>query len=440
MTGWRKALTWIAWGVGAGVLAVVALWGISRLRGPGTEQRAALALMEQETPPQGRNGFAALWLLDRPVPTAGQARRLAEAAASIARTGYVSQRENPGSRDYVEGAEASRYCGWREAACLNKVRADTAGYVELVRRDAALLARLDSLAGYDYFLSSLPPDPAVALPPYQFLKRTGTRNALDFVQGRLPQSLEGVCRDALTARKLWRQPDHLLQGMIALAMFEGASSLMAEMLSELPAETVLPANCAAAFAPFGAAEASACPVMRGEFRFTSAIFSKDYLGRHETSSEFSWLVMDPQMTRARIARDMAWPCMEGAAAQLTVDQPMLDTRPAQGWFALECVSNAGGCVLADVAAPTYRNYQRRTQDGIAQAQVMAMLLWLRRQDPATGIDQLLAQRPPELAGPRRGLRYDAGARSLSLQLLQPQEGRDTWSVPLPGTRPLPTEN
>src|SRR3546814_16947891 len=53
----------------AGVLILVAvLWTWSRLQPLAPAQREAVALLQPSTEPEGRNAFAALWLLGRDLP------------------------------------------------------------------------------------------------------------------------------------------------------------------------------------------------------------------------------------------------------------------------------------------------------------------------------------------------------------------------------------
>src|SRR3546814_13089116 len=63
----------------AGVLILVAvLWTWSRLQPLAPAQREAVALLQPSPEPEGRNAFAALWLLGRDVPEA-RLRQVADA-------------------------------------------------------------------------------------------------------------------------------------------------------------------------------------------------------------------------------------------------------------------------------------------------------------------------------------------------------------------------
>lgn len=424
-----RVLKWI----GATLLAVVVLalgaYGISRAMGPTRAERAALEALTPGKPPAGRNGFAQLWLLPYAVPADEQAAVLKADLAAYAKSpeGFVTTAEKQWPHEQVNGVPGLRACGWTDQDCLARVRGNQAAYAALVARNAGLSARVEALGEADYVHNPFPLGLTMPTPTYQALGAPQTGHALAFVRGHRTEALAGICRDARTARMLWKRPDTLADGMISLAMLRGSANLFAEMLAQMPADAALPKDCQDAFAPF--AQGGICAAMQGEFSYISANVQAGgwRLVEGAGAAEGRWL-FDPGKTLARMAVRPAWTCQAPGQAQVKADKPV--TVPADlgtGWNA-RCIANAAGCVLSNMETADFAPHLRRLQDGVAQARLVSVALWLRA-NPGKTLDDL-----PETLRQGRALQLDAEHKTLSMPLFAPQDGQARWSIPLPASR------
>lgn len=439
-----KALRWLLQGVLALLLLAVALWTVSRMMPMERGQREALAWLREEVPQPGDNAFAALWLLGyEEVPAA---EREALAMQDVARHRQLLAAlpaEEWGAGVAFESVASERFrqteamqspCSWRQPGCLQAVREDAAAVAAALAGQQALLARIAELARYGHHRNLFAADPSMPMPPFQLLMRSLPAHALAHVQGRSEEALEGICNDATTARMLLAHGDNLLAAMIGAAMVEGNARLLAEVLAELPLDHPLPATCAGAFAPPTPGELSICGAMRGEFDFSRAAIA-------QSAGRMRWLVLDEDKTQGRMAVGMGWACTREAQQALALDEPVAPVPEPTSLWRLECAANAMGCILADIAAPAYRDYQLRLQDAGAQLRLAAALLWLRDQaagsrDAEDDVAALLARLPPELAGARRPPALAEDGRSLQVQRHWRQR-EPVLSLPLPATLAAP---
>ena len=111
---------------------------------------------------------------------------------------------------------------------------------------------------------------------------------------------------------------------------------------------------------------------------------------------------------------MAHMCGQDVENALLADRPV----PVQGGndrFRLDCVRNYAGCILSDMAAPAYRDYQLRAQDYGAKLKLAGTLLWLHEhQSDARPLSARLASRPVALRSAGREIEIEIvdGGRAL----------------------------
>ncbi|UNK56987.1 hypothetical protein MNQ95_12670 [Pseudoxanthomonas daejeonensis] len=438
------------------VLFVAAVWLVSRAMGPSKAEREALALVDAPPPAGGKDGFAALWALGYDIPASEQGRVLADDIRSLAALPPLDLSAGGGASAWRSAREAwprlgqardadPAWCGLREAGCLERVRAAPDDYERLLGHHARLLEQVGVLSAYDRFSSPLPARMDAPFPEFQWLTRTLTRDASQFVQGETAVGLAGACAGVSQGRTLIAAGDSLIGSMIGAALVQGNATLLAEMLAELPRDHALPATCDAAFAlPLGVEEA-ACRALLAEGRFATAglrsqitpAIAADVADR-DLPTWGARLLFDPERTAARSAPKFAWYCSAQARELIAQDRPLRDPAPPPSRWSLACASNPIGCILADIAAPAYVDYGLRLQDADARLRTTAALLWLRGREGA--IDQeALAQVPAPMRSPARPLQLDLEAGTLGTALHakpRTEEGGldGAWSVPLPASR------
>lgn len=443
---------WARWVAGLLLLIVCvagSVWGVSRLAGPTDAQEAALAAME-DPPMTGRNAFGALWLLPYEIPEAQREAVLAEDLRRFRAAGTpgpdsgitaapaaVSSAEGRFPQSSLSADEASLFCGGK-GDCLRKVAAERDRYAALVARHAGLIDRAEALSAYDHIAH--PTSEAlidVILPPYQHGKLPATRHALLFLDGRRDEAFDGTCRAIATWRRLGARSDNLIARMIGIAYaVDVYGALFAEMLAEVPRDHPLPASCTQAFAAITDDEQSVCRAMRGEFRFLqSALREAQRNGidgdEGPVTRIFQGLYFDIDTTEADRAEDLAWYCGEEARTRMRADVPVSSPVPEKDLFRFQCIANAAGCILAQIAAPTFDPYPRRIQDANAKLRLLALLVRLRADAAdARPFAERLQAHAGEVGSAQRRPVLEAGGRRLQLQMFDRQKG-ETWSIPLP---------
>lgn len=447
-----RFLKWLLAAAVVLVLCVVGAYVLSRALGASGSEREALALLDEPPAPPARDGFAALYTASHDIPEGERAGLVAEEvrrfkATPLRRDGSSDWssllQERPSLAVSRDGDPA--WCNLRSADCLGQVRGARDAYAGLLERNARALDRAEALHGYDGFPNPFPPRLDMPLPGFQVLTRLTTRTAWRFAEGQADLALADACRDVAMGRQLIESGDSLIGSMIGAAMVQGNAQLLAQMLAELPREHPLPEQCRQAFERPVALEQGVCRTMLSEGRFMAGGFRTQINAEvaasaveHEVPAWALGLLFDPERTAARAAPTFAWYCGGEARRQLAQDQPLRDPTLPRSRRSLACVSNAIGCILADIASPAYAEYGMRLQDADARLRTVAALLWLREQDGP--IDAAALERvPAALRSPARPFQLDLEAGTLGTPVFWAKgaDADDTWSVPLPASRLQP---
>lgn len=443
-----RGLRWAGGVLLALVLLVVVLWSASRLLGPTAEQRRAVAVFEQLPAPEGSNAFPALWLLQWDVPEAEHAAIVAEDAERFralppwgdpARAeatwdlGSVAAGRYQNLRAGLADVPAS--CGVGEGGCLARVRADRDAHAARLEQSARLVDRVQAVFDHDHYRSLLPAAFDGPIPPLQLMSLGQTRHALQFVDGETDAALAGTCRRVDGWRRIAGNADSLLVAMYAAAGIQGDGHLLADMLAELPPAHALPSACVAALAPPRPDGLGLCPALRGEWEFGMSAFDAMHAeaGAGLGGRVARWLLLDREATAALSASNLAWACGEQAAQAVAQDRPMRPPQPDGGRWRFECVANASGCTLMEIARPAYAGYGQRLQDAGARVRVLGTLAWLRERaaaGDARSARDLLVDLPDGLRSPGRAVEVDPDGRHLRIELFETRKDSH-WRVPLP---------
>ena len=436
----RNGLKWTLATFAFLLVAASVAWATSRYLGLGAADRETLRLMREPWQPQGRNAFAAVWTLSSDVPAELQERVTAAdmravAARSVPGRGpspWTPYSPAPGYPALAPVAEdAALFCRTGDS-CLAKVQADIERYERLVARNARLIGRADALAGYDHFRTLLPKGPGVDTPTFAHAYAPATRDALLFARGERGQALDNACRGIATWRRLAANNDFLLGGLTAAAYAtDGYGRLFADMLAQLPAGEALPASCDVALAEVRPDELSLCRALRTEFAYSERSLAATLA---EMRADTSWprpgLFFDPESAGAMLARTFAPACDADASRRLADDtgegfapKPAMRSRYV-------CLSNPTGCMLVDIAAPSYAGYARRMQDHGMKLRALAALRWLHdRPQPGVALQARLAQLPASMRTPTRRPRAGTGGTQLVVPLHERSEG-SVWTLPV----------
>ncbi|MFA1719174.1 hypothetical protein [Xanthomonas campestris] len=435
-------LKWALLSVGVVVALLVGAYALSARWPIPQAQQQALAQLRQPrpAPPAGSNLFVALWASPYTIPNEEQAAVLARDLQRFQRTPVASGFRSELSRYPCAPAwpaTAPPQCGWAVSGCLAQVRAQSRSYAAALAPQAPLLARMASFSQHAYYRDPFPRRIDSPLPELQGLTLSMTQHALDFVQWRQAQAVAAVCSDAQVARVLLRSDESLIVTMIGGAMLRGNADLFASMLSELPVNVALPAQCASAFAPLRVEDSSLCGALHGEARIVDAVYAQ-MLGEMDQRAQ-RWYdravlkFFDAERTRALTAPNYTWACSDAVRKQLVqdarVDGSALASPPAKD---VACMANAVGCVLADAQYSDGGNYQRQLQDTAAATRLIGVVLWLREHPDARPLAQRLQELPDELVRPARGITIAAQGPAVQV----PRYARHTQAIlqfPLAGS-------
>ncbi|MEE4303640.1 MAG: hypothetical protein V2J19_05755 [Wenzhouxiangella sp.] len=446
----NRLKTVIKWGFLALLVLLVVLaiaWAISRSMYPTGEQREAIAAMEQQPDPEGENAFPLLWMIDRDVPFDEIDAVMAE---DVERASAIPPVPGPddddlstfvsAARDYPDlspkGADREMFCRGRGETCLDRVRGDLDAYAALIDRHDELLERIGRLHEYNYVRSELPHKLGMLNPNYQSVFLPRTRHALRFAQGNTNQALAATCREIATWRRLGANADNLITRLIgAEAATDQYGHTLANMLSELPADTPLPESCEEALVAPGIDDLSLCRALRSDFGIMASV------SRHlpETASEgglfekLAWsMFYDGEATLGATAESYHSMCGPAERERLLADRRDRPEPAPRDMWRFACVGNPIGCMVNGAAQnPVFTGYRHRLQDYGAKLRVLGTLAWIRRHaDEGRSPEELLAARPDELKSPARDIDFGPEGQSLRVPLYDTTRG-EHWSVPLP---------
>lgn len=409
--------------------------------------REALAAMQVDSRPSGgRSGFAALAHADRRIPL-DQLERV-QAADVAAFEAWLTDPDGAPANYFREAlfshdadamgswsdAEAHRQvvqdfpahspaplvdgtCSIRTFGCPEKVRQSPQLAEDLLHDGAHSLALADLALASDHLRSPYPAAWEAPSPSYSLLRLPLNQAALDSVQGRMTMAMSRACRVLAGARRIARQPEHLMDKLIGDALAEGAASLLLELRRENPSQP-LPEECEEALQPVLPAEALACPSIRGEFRINAAgsqrMASALAASWHPRDIIARLMLSDADLTNVWMARSVSVYCsdhfVQGAMVGRIPPGPPEETISGS----LECYAAILSCTLIDIGSPAYFDYQARMLDSAATLRVL-----LVAQAAAAG--ELQGVNLAEAAAsPGYDVQFDPVGREFSLTLKKPR--------------------
>ena len=440
MNGLWNAVKWTLWLI----LAIVTLFAINLTcflwRGPTPAQQAALELARAPVSrPDGRNAFALMRLFDKDV--ADEALdRLAEADVRFAEVnGHLGNALGKFPSERLSSLPAlkpdSLLCQTQEGSCLALVRENDAAIRTEIAGHSHLLSHAIQLEEYDYLLDQFP---RLANMPVAFAKGAQRLRlsslALAYLDGRREEALVGTCHNISAWRRFGRGNPSLIHTMIAVNYRDASLRLFADMLAALNPEEAVPKECQSALAPPTAAEISSCAPMLGEFAFVEASLAQMNLATNG-SERHSWLgskseaaLLSSPQSRAWRASQLAVYCGQEAEVDARNDQPVDLSKNEIGL--LECASNPIACILIQVPAPTYSDYDKRILDSAAHLRLAATLVWLREhQDDRRKAAIRFDERPARLRSGSRASGVAVDGRSIRVQNLYKERG-EFFTLPL----------
>jgi hypothetical protein len=439
----HRALKGLLWAVVGLVVALVAAFAWGRLRPPTPEQEKALAALQADSkPPQGRNAYPSLWFVDFDVPAdqldAAYAKDHQRVLAwqSNFKPGTVSTDPIPTPRaDFpslpkMSQADRDVLCKWREADCLDKVRAHRDGVNEVLARHRQRLVRDEALSGFDHVWAGMPLNPVASIPAFSAsMGLWQTAIAATFLDGQPVQAMDAACTQVATMRRLHANSNTLISTLIFAARLRGAVQLFVQLLAAFPVDEPLPASCAAAFVPVTQADVDLCPSIRAEFTLVGspAIFGKQ-------EHWYENLSVSAKATQRMLAPRYSALCDASLPQRLLSDERVAITTAQPGFDIFDLVSNSAGTLLSRIPGPAFDPYLARQQDVVASLRMGALMLWLREtHDHDSPLQQRLAARPAWMHfADDRHVEVTADGKSLHMDLWDNNTSEPwltTWPLP-----------
>jgi hypothetical protein len=389
----KRILRWIGWCLLALIVLIVAVFTVYRLRGPSSTQREALALMQKDyRPSHGINAFPLLWFMRYDVPADQLDVHMAVDVAA------VRKRLDAGEfvTDYAIEApplaepaiDKTALCEIRASGCLAMIAAHVDAVRPIIVTHPTSLARARAFEHADYYWNELPADYHSALLafPSDVQRLWLSAFALQYVNGDHAGALTAVCNNLGAWRRMSRGTNSLIGVMLTTSHGDGTIPLFADMLAGLRADEAVPAECTAALQPVVAVDVDRCAPMAGEFAMTDSDVRKaaaEHAMQPWWDRALGWIFFEERQSEAWRAEDFSARCGDVAVERMLADRPVRGEPARPVMQRLECVSSLIGCVLADIAAPVYVDYDKRTLDFAAHLRLAATLLWLRDQSDGT---------------------------------------------------------
>lgn len=429
----------LLWAIAALLVVLFAAFAWGRLRPPSPAQKAALDVLQKDTrPAQGRNAYPAMWFVGFDVPADRLDAAYAKDGERIA-AWYQSFDPSksappiPGPRaDFpalppLSLQEHKALCGVHDPDCLTKARAHNDALHALITRHAKLLANDQALGHFDYAWDDMPKSPLGPMPPFN--AATGlwqTAIALDFVDGRQAQALDGACTQVATLRKLHAHSNTIVATLMLAARVRGAVMLFAQMLSEVPADLPLPSSCATAFAPLTVDDVDLCPSIQSEYASLASAFA---IGVEKPWYE-QWS-FSAAATKRMMAPSYAKTCDATLAKKVLADEAVSITRLPLSFDAFDTIANSAGVVLAHIPIDDFNTLFARQQDMAATLRMGALLIWLRENhNNGQTVPQQLAARPAWMRfGSDRGVVANPDGHGLTMKLRY--DPRHEWPTTWP---------
>lgn len=367
-------------------LALAALWTYGRLTSPTEAQRAAILVMEAQSPVvEGENGRELLLRLpERPAKIFPEAIRCNEAKPCIA------------AIESAPEANAAAMEAWRPR-------------LEAAQR--ALRAPMFRETRAERDVSNV-------LPAFQDVTDLDSLRAFEFASGNTAAALGEACVDAWAAGRWTREPDSLIQAMIGIAIFRQHAALIADMRRRAPADT-LPEPCLVlAETADPENEGLLCDGMRGEWQFQKRTLPALLEAGSDVGTAFDRTRMrittDLDAVLAMNAESFAGACTEDAARATRDDRATVMKPPTIRW--VDHVANPMGTVLTKVSLPAYSDYFEHQLDHVARRRLLAAWLQMSVMDPTLTSQQRFDALPANVRDGPRPLVLAADGSALTVQI------------------------
>lgn len=431
------------------VVALIAAIAWGRLRDASGPARNDLQMLGVDsTPLPAANAWHTLWLLGYVIPP-NEAAAAYAADLATARARLAASRNGTNLPPFTKAAE-SKYAALPRltpdddaalckpiANCLARIRTHPDATRLAVTRHAERLAQVKTLADDTYLWNDMPAVPGLPTPDFDDVQTLWlTSAAIDFAEGHQADAVAATCTSALAMRRLHAGGNDLLGTLVAARWATDASILLLDMVSEMPADAVLPPVCQQAFAPPTTADVSLCEAVRFTWRATlgSAVDFPVVGGGGGLAARLRPALVSRVQTRRLAAPSYAFACNTATLASQLADQRLPDTvQPRPDPDLVDELANPWGVDVARVTVPDFVSYLRRTEDFAATLRLVATALWLRDQrgDLRT-LATRLAMRPAALRTPEgRDIKAGPDGISLRMPLYVPAGGVGELSVPLP---------
>jgi hypothetical protein len=361
---------------------------------PTTEQVALARTLQPPSQPPGHNAYPVAWSLEFDM-TPAEAEKAYQADHAVA-SDWARRRWADGAQGkwpsfpYAAAATAKRFpdvtaaeyalmCGKSTPSCLDAVRARRDDVRAVLKRHERLLARVLSLAGYDIWWNTMPPDPLMPVARVQpALQLWNTAAALQFVDGDTSGGLASACTAAASFRRFQASANTQLDRVFMSAGARLNLQLATDMLAAMPTGAPLPAPCRQAFAAPTIDEVQFGGVAANEW--VASQRAQEMAGGKgwEYISEGWALALGDEVTRRAAFEDIEVP------ATVLDRAPMDDAQIREGW---------PGASLREGRLANLNAFVDRAADYVATLRMASLMLWLHEHPSPQSLQARLSAAP-----------------------------------------------
>lgn len=400
--------------------------------------KKAVVIMTMPLPPiaEKENAFMEAWLFPYDIPETDKAKVMAADIERFSKydKGYDSTSSAEGKYPKFSDTE-NLLCKPRTENCLDRARTNLDKYRTLLLGNEKLSEKALKFAGFNTSRSLFAQNFATPLPSYGVVGSWQlTLSAFWHVEGRKAEALDLTCRAARSWRGFAENSHGLIDQMVGLAFYANATRLLAEQLSENPADIALPPSCEKAYLPVELKKFPTCHSMQLVFQTLQSATASIKAGESGMTGEpesgrgrdkLAGLWFNKRASEEKFAIPLAAQCSDDAEIFQAITQP--DEGVWNGLSLSEMAFNPVGGILTSISSSSYSDYRERMQNlALTQATMQAALAQRDKAGSTTGDE--------EISSGNRQVRFNKQTIAFEVDLYRSPTENQLLSLPLAGSR------
>jgi len=400
--------------------------------------KKAVAIMTTPLPPieENENAFKEAWLFPYDIPDSEKADVMAADIEKFSKYGSGYDYNSSAEGRYPKFSDADNLlCKPKTENCIDKARSNLDKYHALFSKNEKLSIKATALAGFEKSRSLFAQNFATPIASYGTVGSWQlSLSAYWHVQGKKAEALDLTCRAAHSWRGFAENSHGLIDQMLGLAFYANATRLLAEQLSENPADTALPPSCEKAYLPVEPKKFPTCHSMQLEYQMLQSATASIKAGESgitgepepaKWSDKLAGLWFNKRASEEKFAILLAAECSDDADILQAINQP--DEGVWNGLSLSEMAFNPVGGILTSISSVSYGDYRERMQNlTLTQAAMQAVLTQRDTASSATG--------EAEISSGNLKVRFNRQTKAFEVDLYRSPRENELLSLPLAGSR------